>query len=249
MLRALIWDVDGTIAETERNGHRIAFNRAFKKLGLAWEWNEAAYGRLLGVAGGKERLLSFMSSQPDAPRSLREREALVARLHPLKNAFYGEIAANGSLTARPGVVRLMNQAREAGMAQGIATTTTGQNVAKLLPSILGTGWRDYFSVILTAEHAARKKPHPQIYLHALNLLNLEAHQCLAIEDSSNGLYAAQRAGIPTLVTPGEYFQEDDFAAAALVCDDLDAHPACRSIEGLAQLTHAKGPRTALPASA
>ena len=131
-LRALLWDVDGTLAETERDGHRIAFNLAFERLGLGWRWDEARYVELLAVTGGRERLLHDMAGRSDAPALAGERLALAAELHRLKNGFYAERVRAGAVALRPGVVGLMAQCADQGVRMAIATTTSRTNVEALL---------------------------------------------------------------------------------------------------------------------
>ena len=141
MLRALIWDVDGTVAETERDGHRVAFNRAFAEAGLPWHWDVAEYAELLEVTGGRERILAYLQRRADAPAGAAEREALARRLHPRKNAVYAELVAQGGIAARPGVLRLMDECHAEGVALAIATTTSRANVEALFASLLGGDWR------------------------------------------------------------------------------------------------------------
>jgi HAD superfamily hydrolase (TIGR01509 family) len=225
MLRALIWDIDGTVAETERDGHRVAFNRAFTEAGLPWQWDDAAYGRLLRVNGGRDRLLAFMQQRSDAPASLPERQALVRQLHPRKNAIYAELVAQGHIAARPGVLRLMAECRCEGVALAIATTTGRANVQALLGQLLGSGWREGFAAVVCAEDAPRKKPDPQAYALALQRLGLPPAQAFAIEDSPDGLRAALAAGLGCGVTRSRYFADARFEGAAWVRDDLDSPPA------------------------
>jgi HAD superfamily hydrolase (TIGR01509 family) len=224
MLRALIWDIDGTVAETEALGHRVAFNRAFAEAGLPWFWDEAGYGRLLQVNGGRDRLLAFMQGRSDAPTGLPERQALVRRLHPRKNAIYAELVAQGCITARPGVLRLMAECRREGLALAIATTTGRANVQALLGRLLGDGWRAGFAAVVCAEDAPRKKPDAQAYTLALQRLGLSPDQAFALEDSPDGLQAALAAGLRCGVTRSRYFAGARFDGAAWVRDDLDAPP-------------------------
>jgi HAD superfamily hydrolase (TIGR01509 family) len=205
LLSALLWDVDGTIAETERDGHRVAFNQAFEALGIPWRWDEARYGELLQVAGGRERLLYDMQSQPQAPRDMAEREALARRLHAVKNDFYAGIVASGALPLRPGVRELMDDCAHDGVHLGVVTTTSRVNVEALLVPHLGAEWQSRFAVVVTAQEAPRKKPHPQAYEIALAHLGLPGLSTLAIEDSPAGAAAAGAAGVPVLITRSRYF--------------------------------------------
>lgn len=222
MLRALIWDVDGTVAETERDGHRVAFNQALAEMGAAWRWDVETYGSLLRVAGGFERLIYDMEGRRDAPESASQRESLARAAHERKNRIYHAMLASGRLNARPGVRRLMDECSDAGIAMGIATTTGRRNVEGLLPVVLGPRWRDRFAAIVCAEDAPRKKPDPLVYRVALERLGIGADEALAIEDSPNGLAAAHASGIAVLVTRSQYFAADSFRGCAAVCDDLDS---------------------------
>lgn len=205
MLKALLWDVDGTVAETERDGHRVAFNLAFADAGLDWGWTESAYGDLLHVTGGRERLLAFMDQRHDAPDSAAARQALALRLHERKNRFYAELVAQGHLPPRPGVVGVMREARASGLSQAIVTTTSRSNVQALMPTLLGEDWAETFAVVLCGEDTQRKKPDPEVYLLALQRLGLPATHCLAIEDSTPGARAAHAAGVPLVLRPSVYF--------------------------------------------
>ena len=219
-LRAVIWDVDGTIAETERDGHRVAFNRAFAEFGLPWSWNVQTYGRLLCVAGGRERLLSWMDVAPGAPNGDDARERLAVDIHRSKGSHYRTLVEQGAIAARPGVVSLVDQIAASGTALALASTTGRANVEALFPRLFGAQWRDRFSVVVCAEDAPTKKPDPQVYQLALERLGLPAQNVLAIEDSPAGLHAARCAGIGCLVTRGGYFAHADFSGAVHVCSDL-----------------------------
>lgn len=215
-LRALIWDVDGTLAETERDGHRIAFNAAFEALGVPWRWDEARYGELLSVTGGRERLLHDMSTQPQAPATAEAREALAGQLHRLKNERYGQIVAEGQLPLRPGVAELMADCRAAGLPMAIATTTSRVNVEALLGAHLGPGWASAFAAVVCAEDAPRKKPDPQAYERVLLQLGVTAGEALAVEDSPPGVRACVAAGVPVVVTRSVYFADAEVAGALAV---------------------------------
>lgn len=220
MLRALIWDVDGTLAETERDGHRVAFNGAFESCGVPWRWDCATYGRLLQVTGGYERILRDMADRPEAPPAGPAREALARELHRRKNALYEGLVAGGRIALRPGVRALLDQCTAWGVMSAIATTTGRGNVDALLRANLGEHWESRFRAIVCAEDAPRKKPDPQAYLVALQRLGIEAGEAIALEDSPNGLAAARAAGIATVVTRSAYFLDCAFDGALAVCADL-----------------------------
>jgi HAD superfamily hydrolase (TIGR01509 family) len=220
--RALIWDVDGTLAETERDGHREAFNDAFASIALPWRWSVERYGVLLSTSGGLERLQRDLAERDDAPRCAVERLALARELHRRKNAAYLRRMADGAIVLRPGVLRLMREAREAGTRLAIATTTGRANVDALLSRQVDADWTDCFAAVLCAEDAPLKKPHPQVYTLALKCLALQPHEAVAVEDSPNGVASARAAGIQVLLTRSEYFGSCDASDALVTCNGLDA---------------------------
>lgn len=215
-LKAVVWDVDGTLAETERDGHRVAFNLAFEALGLPWRWDVARYGELLTVTGGRERLLRDMDTHADAPALLSERELLARALHMRKNQFYAERIQTGAITLRPGVVELMAQCADRGVRMALATTTSRSNVAALLRVHLGSRWASWFDAIVCGEDVDHKKPDPEVYLQALAGLRLGPLQTLAIEDSPVGAAAARAAEVPVVVTRSVYFEQATFDDAIAI---------------------------------
>jgi HAD superfamily hydrolase (TIGR01509 family) len=219
-LRALLFDVDGTLADTERDGHRPAFNQAFKDAGLDWHWDVALYGKLLAVTGGKERMKHYIDHYRPDYRKPDNFEELVADLHQAKTRHYAALAASGGIPMRPGVKRLLSEARVAGLRLAIATTTTPENVTVLLEHSLGTGTPDWFEVVAAGDIVPAKKPAPDIYYYALQEMGLNAADCLAFEDSENGLRASLGAGLKTLVTVNDYTRDHDFTGAAVVLSDL-----------------------------
>ncbi len=223
-LRGVIFDVDGTLAETEAQGHLPAFNRAFAKAGLAWRWSEDRYAELLEVTGGFERILADMATRADAPVNPDQRRSLARELHQAKNGFYVDDVAQARLPARPGVVRLINECRAAGLSLGIATTTSRVNALALLAALFGPQGTDLFDIIICAEEAPRKKPDPLAYTMALTAMNCPADAAIAIEDSPNGLFAAHAAGLATVVTPSRFFPDGrgGFEMASLIVADLDS---------------------------
>jgi HAD superfamily hydrolase (TIGR01509 family) len=219
-LKALLWDVDGTLAETERDGHLQAFNQAFAALDLPWRWSESYYGELLRVAGGRERLLHHMQQSGEGPRDPEERGALADRLHHRKNRYYADIVAAGALPLRPGVRELLADCTQAGLPLGIVTTTSRENIDALLQIQLGAGWAATFATIVSAREAPVKKPDPQAYLVALRELAVQPHEAVALEDSPAGVAATDAAGIPVIVTRSHYFQATQGAHALAVGNSL-----------------------------
>lgn len=204
-LRALIWDVDGTLAETECDGHRIAFNQAFEAAGLDWHWDDSRYGELLAVTGGRERLLHDMATRDDAPPQAAQRESLAAQLHRHKNEAYAALVREGRIALRDGVAALMQECREQGVRMAIATTTSASNVDALLRSQLGDGWTAAFSAVVCGADVQRKKPDPEVYRRVLEALAIAPSEALALEDSPDGASAATAAGIAVVVTRSRYF--------------------------------------------
>lgn len=215
--RALIFDVDGTLAETEEV-HRRAFNEAFAEAGLDWHWDRVTYGRLLRVAGGKERIRAF--DQRNAAPSLTFAD--IAGLHRIKTVRYAALIAAGGCPLRPGVRAFLGSARRRGQRLAIATTTSHGNIDALLGVALGRDWADLFETTVAGDDVPRKKPAPDVYVEVLARLGLAPADCIAIEDSGNGLVAASHAGIPVIISRSAYFGDDDFVEALLVVDDLSA---------------------------
>jgi HAD superfamily hydrolase (TIGR01509 family) len=220
-LQALIFDVDGTLADTE-SAHRAAFNQAFAEVGRDWHWDLATYTKLLEVSGGKERILHYWRQvQPDL-KDINGAgvQDTVARMHELKTAAYERAVQDGAVQLRPGVLRLIKSAYQEKLRLAIATTTSPVNIGTLLRSAIGPDWEHYFMVIEDASTAQRKKPHPQVYLQTLQRLQLPATECLAFEDSANGLNAAAGAGLATLITPNSFTAHHDFTGALRILPDL-----------------------------
>lgn len=219
-LQALIFDVDGTLADNERDGHRVAFNQAFDDAGLDWHWDVALYGKLLAVAGGKERIQYFLAEYHPGRLAEPGVEAMIAELHEAKTAHYIALVSSGKLPLRPGVTRLINEARQAGLRIAIATTTSPENVTALLEHSLAPGASEWFECIGAGDVVPAKKPAPDIYHWVLERMQLAPAEALAIEDSENGLRSAQGAGLATVVTVNDYTAAQAFDGAIQQLADL-----------------------------
>ncbi len=219
--QALIFDVDGTLADTERDGHRPAFNAAFAEAGLDWDWTVPIYGELLAVTGGKERIRYFIERWRPPFQPPADLDAFIADLHRRKTAHYLEMLRTGAIPLRPGVLRLLREARSVGVRLAIATTTTPENVTTLLECSGEPDLPGWFEVIAAGDIVPAKKPAPDIFLLALDQLGLPARACVAVEDSDNGVRSALGADLRALlVTVSSYTQDQDFAGATLVVDGL-----------------------------
>ena len=219
-LEAFIFDVDGTLADTERDGHRVAFNEAFREYGLDWNWDVELYGKLLAVTGGKERMNYFVEKFHKDYVKPDNFSDLVVALHKAKTRHYTEMLAHGGIPMRPGVTRLLNEARSAGIRLAIATTTTPENVTALLENSLDKDAVSWFEVIAAGDIVPAKKPAPDIYVWAMKKMNLDPSKCLAFEDSENGIKSSMAAGLKTLITVNEYTSGHNFSGAAAVLSDL-----------------------------
>ncbi|MEW6314026.1 MAG: HAD family hydrolase [Pseudomonadota bacterium] len=234
-LRALLFDVDGTLADTE-DAHRQSFNRAFVELGYDWRWERPLYRELLRVTGGKERLRHFWQTHHPEFAASHDIVGLAAELHKVKTGHYVGMMKSGGIPLRPGIVRLLDEARAAGLLLAIATTTTYDNIAALLTANLGEESIAWFAAIGAGDCVPQKKPAPNIYHWVMDKLGVAASECMAFEDSENGLVSATRAGLDTIVTVNAYTEGQDFGAAIRVLPDLDGvalpeivswHGACR----------------------
>jgi HAD superfamily hydrolase (TIGR01509 family) len=219
-LCALIFDVDGTLAETEEL-HRKAFNEAFAASGLPWNWDQALYARLLEVTGGKERIRHFIDVYGGEPAL---DDAAIAALHREKTRLYTARVESGGIALRPGIGTLLDNAQKAGIRLAISTTTSRPNIDALLRATLGT---QPFEVIAAGDEVAAKKPAPDVYLLALQRLGLPPEHCVALEDTLNGLRSAQGAGLACILTPSVYGGQGPFPGALAVADATEL-----TIEGI-----------------
>ena len=219
-LEALIFDVDGTLADTEL-AHLAAFNQAFAQEGIGWQWDVPLYTQLLEVSGGKERMLHYWRQvRPDVTDLGNGVQATVARLHELKTAAYEQAVRDGAVQLRPGVLKLIEAAHAEGLRLAIATTTSAVNIVALLRRAIGPDWQRFFTVVEDASTAPRKKPDPMVYQQTLARLAVPAAACLAFEDSANGLMAARTAKLATIVTPNDFTAHHDVTGALRVLPDL-----------------------------
>ncbi|TQV78196.1 HAD-IA family hydrolase [Exilibacterium tricleocarpae] len=245
MLKALIFDCDGVLVDTERDGHRPAFNRAFKRLGINAAWSPALYGDLLGVAGGKERMQNYFE-QVGWPDHIGDKTDFIKTLHAEKTQQFMQIINSGELALRPGIARIVDEAIAAGVKLGVCSTSNLKAVGGCV-NLLGAERRARFEFILAGDVVTRKKPDPEIYRLARQKLNLAAAECVVIEDSRNGLLAAAGAGMHCLVTTSSYTQNEDFSEAALIVPELGDGDDIRI--GLADIQRlAAGPSASHPAS-
>jgi beta-phosphoglucomutase-like phosphatase (HAD superfamily) len=222
MIKAVIFDVDGTLSETEEL-HRQAFNLAFEEKGLPWHWDQDEYRRLLNVTGGKERIRFYIEQKERKQLKATIVDDFIRSIHALKTEKYTGLIAEGRTELRPGIRELISAAIDRGIRLAIATTTSLPNVEALLKSTYGDQGMQMFEVICAGDSVKAKKPAPDIYLAALDQLNLDPGDCIALEDSRNGLLSATAAGITTIVTPGIYTEDQCFDEAALIINDLTEH--------------------------
>ncbi len=220
MIKALIFDVDGTLADTEE-AHRESFNHAFEEHSLDWHWSRAEYARWLNVAGGKERLAAFIDTLPLDPSARQAFKALVPAIHRSKCEHYSRLVRMGRVPLRAGIKRLLRDAAGAGVTLAIASTTTRDNIDALLGAHFDDG-DACFRVIGAGDAVEHKKPAPDIYRFVLRALGESAADCVAVEDSAQGLAAAKRAGLFTVITPSDWTLGEDFSGADLLLSSWES---------------------------
>jgi HAD superfamily hydrolase (TIGR01509 family) len=223
-LNTLIFDCDGVLADTERYGHLPAFNQTFEEFGLPVRWSEAEYGIKLRIGGGKERMASLLSpdfiARAQLPQDPERLQAEVARWHRRKTEIYTERVRAGKLPPRPGVRRLIREALADGWQLAVASTSAQDSVEAVLRVAAGPEQARRFSAILAGDVVPRKKPAPDIYELALRTLRADPTRTLVIEDSANGLEAANGAGLDCVITVNGYTEQEDFSSALLVLSHL-----------------------------
>ena len=212
-IKAIIFDVDGTLSETEE-AHRQAFNATFVEFGLPWVWSQALYGELLKTTGGKERMTEYLVNYLNEPAD----QTKIAEIHIRKTAVYGELIASGAAELRPGIAALIEDAARNGIRVAVATTTNRPNVDRLAESCFGKAAGDVFEVIAAGDEVKNKKPASDVFDLAVNGLGLNPSECVGLEDSRNGLLSCIGAGVPCVVSPGVYTLGSDFSEAAAVID-------------------------------
>jgi len=222
-LQALIFDCDGVLVDTERDGHRVAFNQAFAEKGLDAEWDVSLYGQLLEVAGGKERMRHYFNAN-GWPDNIADRDDFIKGMHKLKTDCFMRIITSGQLPLRPGVARLVDEAIEGNVILAVCSTSNERAVTNVVERLLGPQRRSHFAAILAGDVVSKKKPDPEIYNLAAEQLNLDPARCVVVEDSRNGFLAAQAAGMHCIVTTNGYTEHEDFSQADLVVGELGEAP-------------------------
>ena len=225
MIKALIFDCDGVLVDTERDGHRVGFNRAFKEFGIDAEWSVDLYAKLLLVAGGKERMRAYFDEfgWPEGVEGDDARDSLIAELHKTKTEITSRLVGEGALQLRPGVARIVDEALNSGVRLGVCTTSNPKFIDAVL-DLLGPERKAGFEFVHAGDVVSKKKPDPEIYELAKQSLGLPAHSCVVIEDSRNGLLAAKGAGLPCLITTSTYTVDEDFTEADRVVPELGDEP-------------------------
>jgi HAD superfamily hydrolase (TIGR01509 family) len=224
--KALIFDCDGVLAETERDGHRVAFNKVFAERTYGIEWDVSLYKELLKIGGGKERMRHFFE-QTSWPAGTTDKDALILELHRAKTDYYMQIVESGQLPLRPGVARLIDEALAGDIQLAVCSTSNERAVQAVVERLLGAARRAQFNAILAGDVVSRKKPDPEIYRLAVARLGVESSQCAVVEDNRNGLLAAHGAGMVCVVTTNGYTEDEDFSEADLVVPELGDPPNVR----------------------
>jgi HAD superfamily hydrolase (TIGR01509 family) len=218
-LKGIIFDVDGTIADTE-DIHRQAFNHTFKEYGIDWHWPANDYREILLISGGKERFRKYLKEDEELKNKIDDHEDFVQKLHKSKSKHYRKLLKSDGIQFRPGVIRLINEAREQGIQIGVATSSSMANLRTLFKKVLNIEPNELFNSIVTSDTVQDKKPSPAVYQCVLAGLGLDADHCIAIEDTQNGNLAALAAGLKTIITTHAYTIDNDFTGASIVADHL-----------------------------
>ena len=222
-LQALIFDCDGVLVDTEKDGHRVAFNQAFARKGLDAEWDVFLYGDLLEIAGGKERMRHYFNAN-GWPDDIADRDEFIKEMHKLKTDCFMRVIESGQLPLRPGVARLVDEAIGGNVTLAVCSTSNERAVTNIVERLLGPERRSRFAAILAGDVVSKKKPDPEIYNLATKQLNLDPARCVVVEDSRNGFLAARAAGMHCIVTTNGYTEHEDFSEADLVVGELGEPP-------------------------
>jgi len=222
-MKALIFDCDGVLADTERDGHRLTFNQAFAEHGINASWGIELYGRLLEVAGGKERLRQFLNRTGWPEAAGDDKDGYLVQLHATKSRIYQALIATGALPLRRGIIRIVDEVHAAGIKLAVCSTASMESVLSVM-DLMGQQRKSRFEHVLAGDVVRHKKPDPEIYLMVLDRLGLKAGECVVIEDSRIGTQAALAAGMNCLVTTSAYTQDEDFNGAKRVVPDLGDPP-------------------------
>ncbi len=218
-LEAIIFDCDGVLVDTEKDGHRVAFNKAFAEFKINACWDADTYRELVRVAGGKERMRHYFE-QHGWPEAYPDRDQLILDLHQRKTAIFMDLIDSGELPLRPGVMRLVDEAIEKKLKLAVCSTSNEKSVNLIVERLLGKERKVHFSGIFAGDVVSRKKPDPEIYLLCQSRLKLDPGRCVVVEDSRNGLLAAKEAGFCCLITTNEYTRQEDFTEADRVVPSL-----------------------------
>jgi HAD superfamily hydrolase (TIGR01509 family) len=218
-LEALIFDCDGVLVDTEKDGHRVSFNMAFAYFGIHTIWDESEYKELVKIAGGKERMKYFFDHK-GWPDQYPDREKLILDLHKQKTQFFMELIESGALPLRPGIKRIVDEAIQSGVKLAVCSTSNEKSVTLIVEKLLGMDRRKYFQAILAGDIVSKKKPNPEIYNLCTERLAINPKKSVVVEDSRNGLLAAKAAGFNCLVTTNDYTIDEDFSEADRVVDEL-----------------------------
>jgi HAD superfamily hydrolase (TIGR01509 family) len=222
-MKVLIFDCDGVLADTERDGHRVAFNRAFAELGIEVYWGVDFYGELLEVAGGKERVRQFFNASGWPEAAGDDKDGYLAQLHARKSQIYQAMVAGGTLPLRSGITRIVDDAHAAGIKLAVCSTASMESVLSVM-DLMGQERKSRFEFVLAGDVVSHKKPDPAIYLLAQERLGLKADECMVIEDSRIGMRSALAAGMSCIITTSAYTRDEDFSGAKQVVNKLGDPP-------------------------
>jgi HAD superfamily hydrolase (TIGR01509 family) len=217
ILKAIFFDMDGVIIDTERDGHRVAFNQTFKEFGYSFQWGVEHYGELIKISGGKERMRHDFMSRGMNGFEPGQSNDLIQELHKRKTDIFISLIESGKLPLRPGIHRFMKEAVSEGLILGVCTTANERAATAITKGLLAD---IEFAFVFAGDMVHKKKPDPEIYLLAIEKTKLSAENCLVVEDSRNGILAAKRAGISVLATTNQYTENEDLSQADIIVSCL-----------------------------